>query len=66
MNAHRIETVISQDRMLTLTNLPSQSGGSVEVIILRFALPQSEKERYPLRGAEQIYYNPTEPIMQDD
>lgn len=45
MNAHRIETVISQDRMLTLTNLPSQSGGSVEVIILRFALPQSEKDR---------------------
>ena len=45
MNAHRIETVISQDRMLTLTNLPSQSGGSVEVIILRFALPQSKKDR---------------------
>jgi hypothetical protein len=34
MLAHRIETIISQDKTLTLENLPFHSGEQVEVIIL--------------------------------
>ena len=34
MNAHRVETVISQDRRVTLEDLQFQVGELVEVIIL--------------------------------
>ena len=34
MLAHRIETIIGQDKTLTLENLPFYSGEQVEVIIL--------------------------------
>jgi hypothetical protein len=66
MLAHRIETIIGQDRTLTLENLPFHSGEQVEVIIL--SRPQKEygQNRYSLRGIPIQYTDPTEPVAQDD
>ena len=63
MNAHRVETVISQDRAVILKDLPFRAGELVEVIILQCASQQSEVDRYPLRGTPVKYINPTEPIV---
>jgi hypothetical protein len=66
MNAHRIETVINQDRTLLLKDLPFQAGESVEVIVLQRSSKPDEKNRYPLRGTQIQYIDPTEPVAQDD
>ncbi len=66
MNAHRVETVISQDRTLMLKDLPFRVGESVEVLILQRSSKRSEKDRYPLRGTPIKYINPTEPVAQED
>jgi len=66
MLAHRIETIISQDKTLVLENLPFHSGEQVEVII--FSRPRTEpgQNRYPLRGTPIQYTDPTEPVAQGD
>ena len=66
MNAHRVETVISQDRRVTLEDLPFHVGKLVEVIILQCASKRSEKDQYPLRGTPITYINPTEPVANED
>ena len=63
MNAHRVETVISQDRRVTLEDLPFQVGELVEVIILQCESKRSEKDRYPLRGTpHKIHADQIEPV----
>lgn len=37
INAHRVETTLTQDRTLTLEGLPFQAGDTVEVIVLERA-----------------------------
>ena len=66
MNAHRVESVISQDRAVILKNLPFRVGELVEVIILQCPLKRSENEQYPLRGTPIAYISPTEPVAQED
>ena len=66
MNAHRVETVISQDRAVILKDLPFRVGELVEVIILRCSSKRSPKEQYPLRGTSITYTSPTEPVAQED
>ncbi|BAB77805.1 hypothetical protein NIES23_40680 [Trichormus variabilis NIES-23] len=34
MKAHRVETTLTEDGILVLTNLPFQAGEAVEIIIL--------------------------------
>ena len=66
MNAHRVETVIGQGRMVVLKNLPFQVGESVEVIICHSSSKRNEKDRYPLRGTAIKYLDPTEPVADGD
>ena len=72
MNAHRVETVIRQDRTVVLKNLPFREGESVEVLISSCPSPSaqgknsSEKDRYPLRGTPIKYLDPTEPVADGD
>ena len=66
MLAHRIETIIGQDKTLTLENLPFYSGEQVEVIILSRSRNESGQNRYPLRGTTVQYTDPTEPVAQED
>lgn len=66
MLAHRIEAIITQDKTLTLQNLPFQPGEHVEVIILSRQQGEVGQNRYPLRGTPIQYTDPTEPLAQDD
>jgi hypothetical protein len=66
MLAHRIETIVRQDRTLMLENLPFHSGERVEVIILSRPHRSSQRNQYPLRGTTLQYIAPTEPVAQED
>jgi hypothetical protein len=69
MNAHKIETVLTEDGTLTLRGLPFHAGDTVEVIILESRTQQHEalthspnSNPYPLRGTVIRYDDPTEPV----
>jgi len=64
MNAHRVETTISQDGTLTITNLPFQAGDVVEVIVLESFPKPGATHPYPLRGKPLRYDAPTEPVAE--
>ncbi|MDE0297881.1 MAG: hypothetical protein OXN17_04565 [Candidatus Poribacteria bacterium] len=66
MNAHRVETVISQDRAVIIKDSPFRVGELVEVIILQCPPKRSENEQHPLRGMPITYISPTEPVAQED
>ena len=66
MQAHRTETVVSEDGVLTLRDLPFRRGETVEVIVLPFPATPSSAARYPLRGTPVSLKAPTEPVAQDD
>lgn len=48
--AHRIETTLTQDGILTLDHLPFRAGESDEFIVLTNSPSRAAEERYPLRG----------------
>lgn len=62
MNAHRVETVIRQDKTVLLEDLPFQAGESVEVVISQCTSKRNEDGRYPLRGTPIEYIDPTEAV----
>ncbi|MBD2772961.1 hypothetical protein [Iningainema tapete] len=75
MNAHKIETVLTEDGTLTLQELPFHAGDAVEVIILETKTPQhkttpkpqSDTNRYPLHNTQPYRYDdPTEPVALED
>lgn len=74
MNAHRVETILTKDRTLTLQDLPFKEGDTVEVIVVeRRSLRQGEaptsspdSNPYPLRGRVYRYDDPTEPVALED
>jgi len=74
MNAHKIETALTEDGTLVLKGLPFHAGDVVEVIILQ---PQTAQHQiksletqntnlYPLRGKVIRYDDPTEPVALED
>ncbi|BAZ87070.1 MULTISPECIES: hypothetical protein [Aphanizomenonaceae] len=74
MNAHKIETSLTEDGTLVLKGLPFHAGDVVEVIILQ---PQTAQHQiksletqntnlYPLRGKVIRYDDPTEPVALDE
>ena len=66
MSVHRVETTLTKDGTLTLTNLPFHAGDAVEVLILPRSQKLSGQERYPLHGKPIQYINPTEPVAEDE
>ncbi len=64
MQAHRAETTLSEDGVITLRDLPFRRGESVEVIVLPF--PAASGSRYPLRGTKVTLLAPTEPVADAD
>ena len=66
MQAHRAETTLSEDGVITLRGLPFRSGDSVEVIILSSAAGNATTSRYPLRGTPVTFLSPTEPVADAD
>ena len=74
MNAHKIETSLTEDGTLVLKGLPFHAGDVVEVIILQ---PQTAQHQiksletqntnlYHLRGKVIRYDDPTEPVALED
>ncbi len=62
MNAHHVETTLSEDGVITLRDIPFRRGDSVEIIVLPFTATGTSDARYPLRGAPVILRSPTEPV----
>lgn len=70
MNAHKVETVLSEDGTLMLKGLPFYAGDAVEVIILergsqseKTAANQAESNLSSLRGTVLHYEDPFEPAV---
>ncbi len=66
LQAHRIETTLTQDGTLTLDHLPFQAGEAVEVLIVPHAPALQGANRYPLRGMPIRYEQPLEPVAEED
>ena len=64
--AHRIETALQEDGILTLQCLPFRAGQVVEVIILPQVAAGLPENPYPLRGTPVRYERPTEPVAQEE
>ena len=61
MNAHRIETALTENGKLSLQNLPFKKGDEVEIIILERSSSKTTPDSYPLRGTVIRYDDPFEP-----
>jgi hypothetical protein len=71
LQAHRVETTLTQNGTLTLEDLPFQAGEAVEVIVQPTPSPVNSspgpsQNRYPLRGTPIHYPNPTDPVAEQD
>lgn len=74
MNAHHIETILTENGTLMLQDLPFQAGDTVEVIILQrhklqpteAPISHSDSNPYLLRGTVIRYDDPTEPVALED
>jgi hypothetical protein len=65
-DTYRFQTVLTEDRTLTLTDLPFQAGDVVEVIVVERPRPPASLERYPLHGTPIRYERPTDPVAEGD
>lgn len=63
LQAHRIETTLTQNGTLTLDHLPFRAGETVEIIVLTTASPQ---DRSSLHGTLLEYHDPLEPVAEQD
>lgn len=66
MQAHRAETTLTEDGLITLRDVPFRRGESVEVIVLPFPAAGTPTSRYPLRGTPVKLSAPTEPVAETD
>ena len=66
MEAYRTDTVIQQDRVLTVRGVPFRAGERVEVIILSNTHQRDVQERYPLRGQPIRYTDPFDSVAEND
>ncbi len=66
MEAHRIETTLTQDGALVLDNLPFHAGETVVVIILAQPGRAGGHTPYALRGTSARYERPTDPVAEGE
>lgn len=66
LQAHRVETTLTEDGTLTLQQLPFQAGEAVEVIVLPNLVLSSSPGEYSLRGTPLSYREPAEPVGEQD
>lgn len=71
LQAHRVETTLTQNGTLTLEHLPFQAGEVVEVTVQSTLSPLNHssgpnQNRYPLRGTPVYYPDPTDPVAEQD
>ncbi len=66
VQAHRIETTLTENGTLTLDQLPFQAGEAVEVLIVPHSPALHGADPYPLRGFPIRYERPLEPVAEED
>jgi hypothetical protein len=66
MNAHRIETALTENGKLSLQNLPFKKGDRVEIIILERSPSKPDSNFSSLRGTVIRYDDPFEPATSPD
>lgn len=66
LQAHRIETTLTENGTLTLDHLPFQAGEAVEVLIVPHSPVPHGADLYPLRGLPIYYERPLEPVAEED
>lgn len=64
MNAHRIETVVGNDKTVVLKNLPFSEGERIEVIVLEKKV--ENQNPLSLHGTVVRYDVPFEPVAAED
>jgi hypothetical protein len=65
MQAHRTETILSEDGVITLQDIPFRRGESVEVIVLSLPTGVASGSRYPLRGTPVTLLCPYKPVTEN-
>lgn len=66
LQTYRVETVVSEQGVLTVRGLPFRKGEKVEVIILSPVRHSAKTTRYPLRGKVIRYDGPFDGVAEDD
>lgn len=66
MQAHRTETTLAEDGVITLRDIPFRRGESVEVIVLPTSTAAGPGSRQPLRGTPVTLLAPIEPVAATD
>jgi hypothetical protein len=67
MRAHQVNTVIEDDGIVSVQNVPVRAGERVQVIVLMPDALTTSTDRYPLRGRQPFRSDrPDEPVGEDD
>lgn len=66
LQAHRIETTLTQDGQLTLDHLPFRAGETVEVVVQANPPESPAQDRNLLHGTVTKYLDPFEPVAEAD
>ena len=64
--AYRVQTTVSSDGTLAVSDIPFAPGQAVEVVVRRVKPPRRQGPRYPLRGTPVFYADPFSPVAQDE
>jgi len=63
---HRVETIVSENRIISIRGVPFRPGEKVEVIILSHPRREVEEKRYPLRGKPIRYIRPFDSVAENE
>lgn len=66
MSTHRVATMLLEDGVINLRDLPFHQGEVVEVTVKPMPSSKPGDDRYPLRGESVIYIDPMEPVADED
>ena len=66
LQAHRVETTLTENGALTLDHLPFQAGEAVEVIVMPKRLVPLSTDLYSLRGTPLRYDEPMDLVAEED
>ena len=66
MHTYRVKKTLTQDRTLTLVDLPFTAGETVRVVVVAEQASSVEANHYSLRGTPVQYVDPTEPVAEGD
>ncbi len=66
MKVYAYKHTIGENGVLSLGNLPLNTGEKIEVLIIPLSPLKSGKKRYPFWGKPITYPNPTDPVAEED